>query len=277
MKFVLAALVIALSFSSVSAGYFECGVCQSLLHFWSNARVDSTFDQVCDAFPNYVNMYPNYKTGKVEPLQEADAPKDKAHGLPVTHMERCRRVMDTLLIRLAADGIVQVKDSKDAQVFAPTTWENPAILEILCTYVYPKLGSGYCKGEFGGSVDSQCEACIEYMQNASEEHAECGDSEDCKSVIEAVHSLPVGGDNVEGTIRAIAKSRDLDLQEGRFLACRDFLGICNEKIDDDEETLTYSKLQKQFTKAYDPYWASRNFYKVAGGASAFLGTKAKKN
>jgi len=222
-------------------------------------------------------MYPNYKTGQVEPLQEKDAPKDKAHGLPVTHMERCRRVMDTLLIRLAADGIVQIKDNKDAQVFAPTTWENPAILEILCTYVYPKLGSGYCKGEFGGAVDAQCQECVLYMQNANLGAPGCNENDECKAVSEAVAALPVGGDNIHGTIVALGKARDLDLEEGRFLACRDFLGICNEHINDDEETLTYSKLQKQFTQAYDPYWATRNFYKVAGGASAFLGTKSKKN
>jgi hypothetical protein len=252
---IFGAIVVVVALRGVAqAGYFECGVCQSLLHFWSNARVESTFDQVCDAFPNYVNMYPNYKTGKVEAVQEKDAPKDKAHGLPVTHMERCRRVMDTMLIRLAEDGIVQVKDSKNAQVFAPTTWENPAILEILCTYVYPKLGSGYCKGEFGGSVD-----------------------DNCKFVESRITSLPTNSDNVKGTIVALGRARDLGLLEGRFLACRDFLDICNEHVDDAQETLTYSKLQKQFTKAYDPYWAARNFYKVPLANASFLGTKAKKN
>jgi len=280
--FALVAVVIFSLSGVAQAGYFECGVCQSLLHFWSNARTDSTFENVCDAFPNYVNMYPNYKTGKVEPFQENDAPKDKAHGLPVTHMERCRRVMDTLLIRLAEDGIVQVKDSKDAQVFAPTTWENPAILEILCTYVYPKLGSGYCKGEFGGSVDDNCRACVDYMQQADTAQSNlpgCADpdqEEACKFVQERVKALPVGGDSVKGTIVALGRARDLSLLEGRFLACRDFLDICNEHVDDSEETLTYSKLQKQFTKAYDPYWATRNFYKVPGAAASFLGTKATK-
>jgi len=265
--------------SVANAGYFECGVCQSLLHFWSNARVESTFDSVCDAFPNYVNMYPDYKDGKVKPLQEKDAPTDKAHGLPVTHMERCRRVMDTMLIRLAEDGIVQVRDNKDAQVYAPVTWENPAILEILCTYVYPKLGSGYCKGEFGGSVDDNCRACVDYLETAAAAGSNtpgCND-DNCKFVEERLTALPTNGDNVKGTITALGRARDLDLLEGRFLACRDFLDICNEHVEDSEETLTYAKMQKQFQKAYDPYWASRNFYKVPLGSASFLGTKAKKN
>lgn len=272
--------VLALS-GTAQAGYFECGVCQSLLHFWSNARVDSTFDQVCDAFPNYVNMIPDYKTGKVHPAQEADAPKDKVHGLPVTHMERCRRVMDTLLIRLAEDGIVQVKSGAEAQVFAPTTWESPAILEILCTYVYPKLGSGYCKGEFGGSVDDKCRACIDYVEEAkayNNNNVDCPEEngEACKFVKERLVALPVGGDSVKGTIKALGRARDLDLLEGRFLACRDFLDICNETVDDTNEELNYSKLQQKFAKAYDPYWAVRNFYKVdASKATSFLGTKAK--
>jgi len=268
------------------AGFFECGVCQSLLHFWSNARVDSTFDQVCDAFPNYVNMFPNYKTGQVQPVQEPDAPKDKVHGLPVTHMERCRRVMDTLLLRLSEEGIVQVKDSTDAQVYAPTTWENPAILEILCPYVYPKLGAGYCKGEFGGSVDDKCRACINYVHlaklsgvnNPSCAARPTAEQELCQFVEARVSSLPTGGDTITGTIKAIDRARDLDLLEGRFLACRDFLDICNEKIDDSNERLTYKKLQQQYTQAYDPYWAMRNYYNMQGGARALaqvaLGTKS---
>jgi len=272
-------LIVALS-GVAQAGYFECGVCQSLLHFWSNARVESTFDSVCDSFPNYVNMVPDMKTGKLVPFQEGDAPKDKAHGVPVTHMERCRRVMDTLLIRLGEDGIVQVKGRRTAQVFAPVTWENPAILEILCTYVYPKLGQGYCKGEFGGEVDDECRACVDYLQNAHYSQTNtpgCNDA-NCEAVQKIVQALPTGGDSVRGTIKALGRTRDLDIMEGRFLACRDFLGICNEKVDDERETLTYAKLQKNFQKAYDPYWATRNFYRSSfGGASAFLGTKAQKN
>merc|ERR1711916_336045 len=157
MKVVAALLVLAFV-AQAQAGYFECGVCQSLLHFWSSARVDSSFKQVCDAFPNYVPITYDPKTGNPIPVTDKDAPKDKHHGLPVTHMERCERVTESLLLRLAEEGVVSVKDTTDAQVFAPVTWENPAILEILCTYVYPQMGNGYCKGEYGGSVD-QPPAC----------------------------------------------------------------------------------------------------------------------
>ncbi len=200
---------------------------------------------------------------------------------------QCRRVMETLLLRLSEEGIVQVKDSTDAQVYAPTTWENPAILEILCTYVYPKLGSGYCRGEFGGSVDDKCKACINYVHLAKLQglnNPSCAarpqpDQDLCQFVEARLNALPTGGDTITGTIKAIDRARDLDLLEGRFLACRDFLDICNEKIDDSNEQLTYAKLQKQYTQAYDPYWSMRNYYAVQGGANALnqvaLGTKSK--
>jgi hypothetical protein len=234
-------------------------------------------------------MFPNYKTGKLTPIQEGDAPQDKVHGLPVTHMERCQRVMETLLLRLSEEGIVQVKDASDAQVYAPTTWESPAILEILCTYVYPKLGGGYCKGEFGGSVDDKCKACLNYVHLAKLSglnNPSCAarpqpDQQLCQFVEARINALPTGGDTTTGTIKAIDRARDLDLLEGRFLACRDFLDICNEKVDDTNEQLTFQKLQKQYAQAYDPYWAMRNAYQMQGGAQALsqvaLGTKSKVN
>jgi hypothetical protein len=276
MKSIAFAAALAALSSTAQAGYFECGVCQSLLHFWSSARVDSTFEQVCDAFPNYVNMYPNPKTGKIEPAQEADAPHDSVHGLPVTHMERCRRVMETLLLRLSEEGIVQVKDANDAQVYAPTTWENPAILEILCTYVYPKLGQGYCKGQFGGSVDDKCKACINYVQLAKKNDVNnpaCverpqADQALCHVVEARINALPTGGETISHTMKALDRARDLDLLEGRFLACRDFLDLCNEKVDDAQEAVTFKKIQNQYSQAYDPYWAMRNAYNMQGGAGA---------
>lgn len=263
-------LAMALLVGTAQAGFFECGVCQSLLHFWSNARVESTFESVCDAFPNYVTMYPNGKGGAT-PYQEGDAPKDGKRALPVTHGERCRHVMETLLVRLAEEGIVQVKDDQNAQVFAPTTWENPAILEILCTYVYPKIGEGYCRGQYGGNIDPQCTACVNYLHLAKINklnNPPClqrpeADQELCRTVEDRLNALPTGSDTIQGTIRAISRTRDIELAEGRFLACRDFLGFCNEQVDDTRATVkspTYKQLRDQYQNAYDPYWATRNLY-----------------
>eukprot|EP00163_Fabomonas_tropica_P028461 TRINITY_DN57_c0_g1_i3.p1 TRINITY_DN57_c0_g1~~TRINITY_DN57_c0_g1_i3.p1 ORF type:complete len:316 (+),score=76.21 TRINITY_DN57_c0_g1_i3:56-1003(+) len=285
-------MAVAVMANTAQAGYFECGVCQSLLHFWSNARVESTFESVCDAFPNYVPMRPDPKLGAV-PITDKDAPHDTKHGLPVSHMERCRRVMDTVLLRLAEEGIVSVKDQDDAQVFAPTTWENPAILEILCTYVYPTLGGGYCKGTMGGSVDDKCKACINYVHLAKTRgtnNPSCadrpeGEQELCKVVEDKLNALPSGGNTISGTIRAISHARDLDLLEGRFLACRDFLGLCSEEVTHPLKNpmkASYQEMQDQYNKAYDPYWASRNLYTVPNGAHKIaalqtaLGTKGKR-
>ena len=263
------------------AGFFECGSCQSLLHFWSNARTESSFESVCDAFPNYVPLYPDPHSGVPTPAEDADAPKDGKHGLPLMPMERCRRVMDTLLLRLAEEGIVQVKDLEDAQVFAPTTWENPAILEILCTYVYPKLGEGYCKGSFGGAVDSHCAACIDYVHLAhiqKTDNPSCvsrpeADESECQLIEERIRALPSGADNIGGTIKAMSRARNLDLLEGRFLACRDFLDICNESISNPVDAsgkpkVTYQQLQDNYSRAYDPYWAARNAYTMPNGSAA---------
>jgi hypothetical protein len=282
MKLLLATTAIAAAaIGQVDAGHFECGACQSLLHYWSNARTESSFESVCDAFPNYVPLYPDPKTGVPTPAEDADAPKDGQHGLPVTHMERCRRVMDTLLLRLAEEGIVQVKDLEDAQVFAPTTWENPAILEILCTYVYPKLGEGYCKGSFGGAVDSHCAACIDYVHTAhlqKTDNPSCvarpeADEAECQFVEERIRNLPAGTDAIGGTIKAMSRARNLDLEEGRFLACRDFLDICNESISNPVDAtgkpkVTFQQLQDNYSRAYDPYWAARKQYTVPSGAAA---------
>eukprot|EP00163_Fabomonas_tropica_P028463 TRINITY_DN57_c0_g1_i5.p1 TRINITY_DN57_c0_g1~~TRINITY_DN57_c0_g1_i5.p1 ORF type:complete len:300 (+),score=89.32 TRINITY_DN57_c0_g1_i5:56-955(+) len=277
-------MAVAVMANTAQAGYFECGVCQSLLHFWSNARVESTFESVCDAFPNYVPMKPDAKKGAV-PITDKDAPHDTKHGLPVSHMERCRRTMDTLMLRLAEEGIVAVKDNNDAVVYAPTTWENPAILEILCTYVYPKVGSGYCKGEFGGAVDDECQACLDYVGRANSGAANCNDvaeasQELCKAVEAKVGALPAG---TVGAAKAMAHARDLSIVEGRFLACRDFLGLCNEEVSDPlkgSSGKSYQELSDSYAKAQDPYWAGRKQVPVPaanGGASvaALLGTKSK--
>ena len=238
-------------------------------------------------------LYPDPATGKPTPAEDADAPKDGKHGLPVTHMERCRRVMDTLLLRLAEEGIVQVKDLEDAQVFAPTTWENPAILEILCTYVYPKLGEGYCKGSFGGAVDSHCAACIDYVHLAhiqKTDNPSCvsrpeADESECQLIEERIRALPSGADNIGGTIKAMSRARNLDLLEGRFLACRDFLDICNESISNPVDAsgkpkVTYQQLQDNYSRAYDPHRAARNTYTMPNGwtsVQAALDTSSEAN
>jgi len=257
-------------------------VCVSRFSTSGVPRVESTFESVCDAFPNYVPMAPDAKKGAV-PITDKDAPKDAKHGLPVSHMERCRRVMDTLLLRLAEEGIVSVKDTSDAVVFAPTTWENPAILEILCTYVYPKVGSGYCKGEFGGAVDDKCQACLNYVGRANGGSAACNDvaeseQELCRFIEAKIGSLPAG---TVGAAKALSRARDLNIVEGRFLACRDFLGLCNEEIEDPlkgSSGKSYQELADKYEKASDPYWASRNLYTMPNGAAAVqnaLGTKSK--
>ena len=195
---------------------------------------------------------------------------------------------ETLLLRLAEEGIVQVKDTTDAQVFAPTTWENPAILEILCTYVYPKVGAGYCKGEFGGNVDDKCNACVNYLQLADKagvSNPACVDrpQEDqalCQFVESRINALPVNANGAAGALKALQRSRDLSLVEGRFLACRDFLGICNESIKHPlaNPGASTEEINAMFNQAQDPYWAARTMYNMPGGAAPvqqLLSTKSK--
>eukprot|EP00163_Fabomonas_tropica_P028462 TRINITY_DN57_c0_g1_i4.p1 TRINITY_DN57_c0_g1~~TRINITY_DN57_c0_g1_i4.p1 ORF type:complete len:164 (+),score=31.41 TRINITY_DN57_c0_g1_i4:56-493(+) len=100
----------------------------------------------------------------------------------------------------------------------------------------------------------------------------------CKFVEAKVGALPAG---TVGAAKALSRARDLNIVEGRFLACRDFLGLCNEEVSDPlkgSSGKSYQELSDSYAKAQDPYWAGRNLYTMPHGAAAVqnaLGTKSK--